>query len=592
MTWMVIAYYISAGAVLMLALLGLNMVITISYHRLHALLLVLAAVLIVFYQHYTVQYHLADTVEDAVWFLRQQTTVAILAIPVITLFALSYTRRLIMWRSLWFLVPSCGVLLLLNYISPYTVRFQTVEGLVPIMAFEGLSRLNGQIGLPGLAVHLFAAGTMFAALLDAAWRLRFDQPELSRRFWIAALLLGVNGLWGLGLDAGNVPGLYAAGFAISAIVIVVIQGVVREFQKARNHAERAEVALSRVALGISRADGEAFFKDMVRSVSDLIAVRHVFLGMVDTPRAPRCVKVLAHARDGRLETNEFSYDIKNTPAQVVVNDDICYIRKGVLAKYPCDVLLREMKVDGYVGFAVKNSDGDVAGIFTLLHDKPIRLTNPQKHILSIFVARASAELGRIESERKMRRMAYEDYLTGLANRAAFFEELHQRLLTIETDATGLLILLDIDQFKHVNETKGQTVGDTVLRLVGRRFANADLPAFCAKLGGDEFAFIAHTTSKYPGQKKQSEELEALIRQQFEADFLVGNHAISLECSLGVTFFKALEKPFDVMQRADFALQVAKSTDAGQTRLFDRSVEEEIQGRSYPQRTLRRARSAG
>ena len=100
-------------------------------------------------------------------------------------------------------------------------------------------------------------------------------------------------------------------------------------------------------------------------------------------------------------------------------------------------------------------------------------------------------------DRDIRRMAYTDPLTGLANRLSFRELLDDRLLTLHANSGELaLLFIDLDDFKRVNDTLGHEAGDEVLsqlsarlRLTLERFgANA---ADLARFGGDEFIVLLH-----------------------------------------------------------------------------------------------------
>lgn len=93
------------------------------------------------------------------------------------------------------------------------------------------------------------------------------------------------------------------------------------------------------------------------------------------------------------------------------------------------------------------------------------------------------------SNERLKRQAYQDELTSLPNRRRFVEELRRRLASA-TDPVGLMVL-DMDDFKLVNDRYGHLTGDAVLRLFGRHLQRIVAPTeFVARLGGDEFAIIS------------------------------------------------------------------------------------------------------
>jgi diguanylate cyclase (GGDEF)-like protein len=83
-----------------------------------------------------------------------------------------------------------------------------------------------------------------------------------------------------------------------------------------------------------------------------------------------------------------------------------------------------------------------------------------------------------------------DFLTGLPNRRAFDEMLERELARLRRHGTGfVLCLVDLDRFKHVNDTSGHAAGDAVLRAVARHLGAIRTEDIAFRLGGDEFALL-------------------------------------------------------------------------------------------------------
>ena len=98
---------------------------------------------------------------------------------------------------------------------------------------------------------------------------------------------------------------------------------------------------------------------------------------------------------------------------------------------------------------------------------------------------------RRSTEDTLRRLAYQDLLSGLANRANLYEALLPRLERVHAgDASFALLLMDLDGFKVVNDTLGHDAGDEVLKVVGQRLLALKRGAdVVARLGGDEFCVV-------------------------------------------------------------------------------------------------------
>jgi diguanylate cyclase (GGDEF)-like protein/PAS domain S-box-containing protein len=165
------------------------------------------------------------------------------------------------------------------------------------------------------------------------------------------------------------------------------------------------------------------------------------------------------------------------------------------------------------------------------------------------------------SERKelARRLEYfvdHDFLTGLFNRRHFEQELER-----ETDrvarygAPGAVLVIDIDNFKDVNDTFGHKAGDDVLRgvagLLRERLRQTDV---VARIGGDEFAVLLTQTDADHAQSVADELVKALGRQMA----VLADHSIHITASIGLTLFDGLTD-IEVLAYADLAMYEAKET---------------------------------
>ncbi len=105
----------------------------------------------------------------------------------------------------------------------------------------------------------------------------------------------------------------------------------------------------------------------------------------------------------------------------------------------------------------------------------------------------TARVAELEAERELTlRLAQTDSLTGLVNRGAFTSELCERLEAAEAAGRSVaLFVIDLDRFKHLNDTLGHHAGDVFLAEIGERLrADAGAHELVARLGGDEFALIS------------------------------------------------------------------------------------------------------
>ena len=155
---------------------------------------------------------------------------------------------------------------------------------------------------------------------------------------------------------------------------------------------------------------------------------------------------------------------------------------------------------------------------------------------------------------KYKDKAEHDSLTGLYTRAVLMETLNEAVASAnETGGTFSLLMLDLDDFKHVNDSYGHLAGDNVLRQLGQILArHLRAGDMAARYGGEEFAVLAANTPK----EQAFLMAESLRGRIAEHDFQLPR---PVTVSIGCTACEHGEDIFDVIQRADFALYEAKRT---------------------------------
>ena len=180
-------------------------------------------------------------------------------------------------------------------------------------------------------------------------------------------------------------------------------------------------------------------------------------------------------------------------------------------------------------------------------------------VLFRIVAQASRTLRRQASANEY--LALHDPLTDLPNRTLFQERTRQAVLNAHRAGGGLaVILLDLDQFKEVNDTLGHDTGDELLRQLGVRLRDVVREVdTIARLGGDEFALLLPSISTTQG----AAEVATRTLSALGKPFVLGGLTFEIDASLGVALYP--EHGHDVgvlLQRADVAMYVAKARKTG------------------------------
>ena len=168
----------------------------------------------------------------------------------------------------------------------------------------------------------------------------------------------------------------------------------------------------------------------------------------------------------------------------------------------------------------------------------------------------AADVSKIkESEAKVRHMSQHDALTDLPNRQLFKRLLDHTIEHIAADENVAVLMVDLDRFKHVNETMGHQIGDQLLLQVTERLRNTiDENCLLARVGGDEFAIMV----EHCANQGDAERTALQIVQQLENPFDLDGHRFFTTASIGVTLYP--QHGFDsetLIKNADTAVHRAK-----------------------------------
>lgn len=160
----------------------------------------------------------------------------------------------------------------------------------------------------------------------------------------------------------------------------------------------------------------------------------------------------------------------------------------------------------------------------------------------------------------LRRQAMYDGLTGLPNRHLLDDRLKQLLhdSSRTNESVGLLVM-DLDQFKEVNDALGHHVGDQLLRRIGQRLADIIDDALVARLGGDEFAVVLSGGV----DERRALEVAERVRDLLAEPVLIDEVRLQSNASIGIALFPDHARDVaTLIQRADVAMYVAKRTGSG------------------------------
>jgi diguanylate cyclase (GGDEF)-like protein/PAS domain S-box-containing protein len=198
------------------------------------------------------------------------------------------------------------------------------------------------------------------------------------------------------------------------------------------------------------------------------------------------------------------------------------------------------------------------------------------------------------TERKMSedmiwKQANYDTLTGLPNRNMFHDRLAQEMLRADRDKRPLaLLLIDLDQFKEVNDTLGHDTGDRLLQEAARRISDCVRHSdTVARLGGDEFTIILRELQ----EDSHIEDVAQLLIDKLEDAFQLGDEVVYISGSIGITLYPDDAGDIDtLLKNADQAMYAAKRNGRNCYSYFTQSLQDMAQARRRLTNELRSAQA--
>jgi diguanylate cyclase (GGDEF)-like protein len=214
--------------------------------------------------------------------------------------------------------------------------------------------------------------------------------------------------------------------------------------------------------------------------------------------------------------------------------------------------------------------------------------------LLLFAWRRSVQLKhsfayRHAAEVQIRHLAYFDEVTGLHNRRHLHVVAGETLIGSEKDVA--LLLLDLDQFKGINDVHGHEAGDAVLTATARAIRNCCTPDdCCVRLGGDEFAVLL----RGPGARgKRPRLLAEKLLEELVQPVRIGGTTVTVGASIGIARLQGTSRELRwLLRRADLAMYEAKNTGKNRCVEFNEGMEVELGKRAALEAEIRHGIMAG
>ncbi|HEY4199660.1 MAG TPA: EAL domain-containing protein [Devosiaceae bacterium] len=374
-----------------------------------------------------------------------------------------------------------------------------------------------------------------------------------------------------------------AAFSASVVTVAAIVGIT-----ARNFALDRLVTLQVIFVTVPFGAGLLLFGDLLHAALATLLV--LFMASVRR-MASNLRENLLHAVHGRIEASRLAGELDT--ALTTMPHGLCMLdaegRVAVVnrrARELFPALNPERSTGRYLSQIVSEArrEGAISKtLATQLLRAMVKGAVPRKMVVTLASnvrceITVSSDLGRtvlmfediterVRANERINFMARFDGLTGLPNRSYFTEEVEADLARkrlAKSRENVMLMMVDIDDFKHVNDTFGHPVGDALLVEAARRVrAAVGKDGMTARFGGDEFTvFRSRKVSRRGVEKDAAAILEALSRP-----FTIMDHVLKAHASIGVVVGRASEDLATLLTRADLALYKSKGSGKAQWSLF-------------------------
>jgi diguanylate cyclase (GGDEF)-like protein/PAS domain S-box-containing protein len=179
-------------------------------------------------------------------------------------------------------------------------------------------------------------------------------------------------------------------------------------------------------------------------------------------------------------------------------------------------------------------------------------------------------------EEQLRKLAFHDPLTLLANRSLFWNRVeHALALAQRTQLRVAVMFLDLDNFKNINDSLGHDAGDRLLQAAAQRLVKSTRPSdTVARLGGDEFAILLEGI----GSDTDAERIAMPIGAAFNQPLLLDGREVEASASIGVACSRPGDDAEQLLRNADIAMYTAKAAGKAHLVVFQSHMQEQLHDR--------------
>lgn len=410
--------------------------------------------------------------------------------------------------------------------------------------------------------------------------------------------------WGETVSHGIGPHGWLATLTIAVATLVICRSIYDLFQayQARRSEADLHMLVAFVLFAVFVAFGIAVRMSVLKSFSPgTVGFAFVILAMSRT---------LAREREEAVRVSEQRF--RTLFEQAPIGIALCRSRRFIEAN-PVFLKMhgyadasRLVGVESTLVPAPEGVAGDADGAMASLAETPFETTSRRTDgsTFPVYVSAKSIEIGgeslRLlflvdqtkdkESQEKIRYLARYDTLTGLPNKTLLIEHLED-LTNTRVRRWNALLIIDLNEFRILNDSLGHDTGDLLLKYAARRLVNSTRDGdTVARIGGDEFGvLLCNLGASVPEAASLAESRASDLGEALRRPFQLGTHEYHNSASIGVAMFDGDGIVVDeLFKQAELAMYQAKHSQLGGIRFFDKRMAEAINNRVGLESELRRA----
>ena len=332
-------------------------------------------------------------------------------------------------------------------------------------------------------------------------------------------------------------------------------------------------AITKYMEGISAKIGKPFFLAMAGAIAELLEADAVIIGELTEEKD--AINSLAHYSSGKI-AGDISYYLDGTPCETVVGHEARHYLSNLQKLFPRDPRLKEGKLEAYVGIPLFNSTKEPLGILYAAFARPLLDYHYIESIMHMYASRTEAEMERVHNEARIRHMAYFDSLTGLPNRVLLNDRLEKAIAhTRRTSTFVAVMLIDIDNFKSINDSLGHSYGDELLIQVAERLINTVREEdTVARLGGDEFVVLLPEINGQYEALRFATRMAKALRSKVGSSYTIDGRNLVVSHSAGIAIAPLdADSSEQLIKYADTAMYKAKESGRDSYRFFSPAMNE-------------------